>query len=246
MSNSELLPRLDAAIAAKNLLKHPFYQDWQAGKLSRKALQLYASQYYRHVEAFPQHLRVLAARTDWRPAKNRGRKSGGRRESQRLAPAALARFRLRPGRTGRRHYLLPGPARAPKPWCKPSVKSAADRPVDKAVAALYAYESQVPEIATTKIEGLKSFYGIVSRKPWRISPFTKKPTRPTAPPGATGWRLTRNRNEKHYGYHRTRPSTRYGARSTRCTAPTAAVRKTSFSFIQIKKGPANFAGPFLF
>src|ERR1700733_3821548 len=63
MSNSELLPRLDTAIAAKNLLKHPFYQDWQAGKLSRKALQLYASQYYRHVEAFPAHLRVLAART---------------------------------------------------------------------------------------------------------------------------------------------------------------------------------------
>jgi hypothetical protein len=27
-------------------------QDWQAGKLSREALQLYAAQYYRHVEAF--------------------------------------------------------------------------------------------------------------------------------------------------------------------------------------------------
>ena len=53
MPNSELLPRLDSAIAAKNLLTHPFYQDWQAGKLTRKALQLYAAQYYRHVEAFP-------------------------------------------------------------------------------------------------------------------------------------------------------------------------------------------------
>src|SRR5947209_20534948 len=64
MANSELLARLDAAIAEKNLLKHPFYQDWQAGKLSRQALQLYAAQYYRHVEAFPKHLRVLAARTE--------------------------------------------------------------------------------------------------------------------------------------------------------------------------------------
>jgi pyrroloquinoline-quinone synthase len=35
-----------------------------------------------------------------------------------------------------------------------------DRPVAEAVAALYAYESQVPEIATTKIDGLKRFYGI--------------------------------------------------------------------------------------
>src|SRR3979490_3261743 len=64
MANAELLNKLDAAIAEKNLLKHPFYQDWQAGKLSREALQLYAAQYYRHVEAFPKHLRVLAARTE--------------------------------------------------------------------------------------------------------------------------------------------------------------------------------------
>src|SRR5260370_29449943 len=64
MAKTELLARLDAAIAEKNLLKHPFYQDWQAGKLSREALQLYAAQYYRHVEAFPKHLRVLAARTE--------------------------------------------------------------------------------------------------------------------------------------------------------------------------------------
>src|SRR6516162_11934916 len=64
MSANQLLDRIDAAIAEKNLLKHPFYQEWQAGRLSRESLQLYAAQYYRHVEAFPKHLRVLAARTD--------------------------------------------------------------------------------------------------------------------------------------------------------------------------------------
>src|ERR1700738_3974975 len=64
MVNADLLARMDAAIAEKSLLKHPFYQDWQAGKLSREALQLYAAQYYKHVEAFPKHLRVLAARTE--------------------------------------------------------------------------------------------------------------------------------------------------------------------------------------
>src|SRR5260221_1760486 len=64
MSNAILLEKLDAAIAGKNLLKHPFYQDWQAGKLSRESLQLYAAQYYRQVEAFPKHLRVLAERAD--------------------------------------------------------------------------------------------------------------------------------------------------------------------------------------
>src|SRR5689334_8896070 len=64
MDNIQLLEKIDAAIAEKNLLKHPFYQDWQAGKLTRESLQLYVEQYYKHVEAFPQHLKVLAARAD--------------------------------------------------------------------------------------------------------------------------------------------------------------------------------------
>src|SRR2546423_15593810 len=64
MANADLVRKLDAAIAEWSLLKHPFYQDWQAGKLSRESLQLYAAQYYRHVEAFPKHLRVLVARTN--------------------------------------------------------------------------------------------------------------------------------------------------------------------------------------
>jgi pyrroloquinoline-quinone synthase len=39
-------------------------------------------------------------------------------------------------------------------------KICGDRPVAEAVAALYAYEAQVPEIAETKIGGLKKFYGV--------------------------------------------------------------------------------------
>src|SRR5262249_17910859 len=36
----------------------------------------------------------------------------------------------------------------------------ANRSAAEAVAALYAYEAQVPEIATSKIDGLNRFYGI--------------------------------------------------------------------------------------
>ena len=60
------------------------------------------------------------------------------------------------------------PAR--KRWCKPTARFAAIGPVAEAVAALYAYESQVPEIATTKIEGLKTFYGITN--PEALAYFT--------------------------------------------------------------------------
>src|SRR3989442_14744342 len=64
MAKAELLRKLDAAIAEKSLLKHPFYQDWQAGELGREALQLYPAEYYRHGEGFPKHLLVMEARAE--------------------------------------------------------------------------------------------------------------------------------------------------------------------------------------
>src|ERR1700756_3686565 len=159
MANTELLKKLDAAIAEKSLLKHPFYQDWQAGKLSREALQLYAAQYYRHVEAFPKHLRVLAARTEG-PLQGLIRENLAEEESPTGSHPKLWRDFAAAVGVGEDDITccpsLPGTqvvVRTFREIC-------GDRPVAEAVAALYAYESQVPEIAITKIEGLREFYGI--------------------------------------------------------------------------------------
>ena len=59
-----MLESLDALIAQHHLLKHPFYQAWTEGKLSRESLQLYAEQYYQHVRAFPENLKQLAGRAN--------------------------------------------------------------------------------------------------------------------------------------------------------------------------------------
>ena len=39
-----------------NLLNHPFYQEWTAGKLRVNRLHNYSVQYYHHVGAFPRYL----------------------------------------------------------------------------------------------------------------------------------------------------------------------------------------------
>ena len=159
MANTELLERLDAAIAEKNLLKHPFYQDWQAGKLSREALQLYATQYYRHVEAFPRHLRVLAARTEG-PLRDTVLENLAEEENPSAPHPKLWRdFAAAMGVPQDDITYCPS-----LPGTQAVVATfreiCGDRPVAEAVAALYAYESQVPEIAATKIEGLRKYYGI--------------------------------------------------------------------------------------
>src|SRR6202040_3497005 len=159
MPHNQLLPQLDAAIATKNLLKHPFYQDWQAGKLSRKALQLYASQYYRHVEAFPAHLRVLAARTDGDLRKLVEENLAEEEDPSGSHPKLWRDFAIALGVPEDDITYCPA-----LPGTQAVVETfreiCGDRPIAEAVAALYAYESQVPEIATTKIDGLKKFYGV--------------------------------------------------------------------------------------
>jgi len=163
MPIAQLLERIDAAIADKNLLKHPFYQDWQAGKLSRQSLQLYAAQYYQHVEEFPKHLRVLAERAD-----------------ESLKPVVLENLAeeenpAQPHPQLWRDFAAALGVSAEDITASPSLPGTqnvvhtfreicANRPVAEAVAALYAYESQVPEIAATKIDGLNRFYGISDRK----------------------------------------------------------------------------------
>ncbi len=163
MSNTELLNKIDAAIAEKSLLKHPFYQDWQMGKLSRESLQLYAAQYYRHVEAFPKHLRVLAARTEG-PLRDIVLENLAEEENPNAPHPKLWRdFAAALGVDEDDVTYCPA-----LPGTQAVVETfreiVGDRPVAESVAALYAYESQVPEIATTKIDGLKKFYGINNPK----------------------------------------------------------------------------------
>jgi pyrroloquinoline-quinone synthase len=159
MDNHHLLEKIDAAVAAKHLLKHPFYREWQAGKLTRESLRLYAAQYYRHVEAFPRHLRVLAERAD---ARLRAIVSENLAEEENPAAPHPQLWRDFAAALGVNHQNIV--ASRPLPATQAVVSKfgeiCADRPLTEAVAALYAYESQVPEIATTKIDGLRTFYGI--------------------------------------------------------------------------------------
>jgi pyrroloquinoline-quinone synthase len=194
MANTHLLEQIDAAIAKKNLLKHPFYQDWQAGKLSRESLQLYAAQYYRHVEAFPKHLRVLAARTEGSIRQIVEENLAEEENPAASHPKLWRDFAAALG-VGEDDITccpsLPGTQNVVRTFRE----ICGDRSIPEAVAALYAYEAQVPEIATTKIDGLKSFYGIA--QPQALAYFQVHEEADKAHRAA--WRnwLAENANEEH-------------------------------------------------
>jgi len=157
MANTELLSKIDAAIAEKNLLKHPFYQDWQAGKLSREALQLYAAQYYKHVEAFPKHLKVLAARTDGVLRDLILENLAEEENPAHPHPKLWRDFAAAVG-VGEDDITACPALPGTKAVVGKFREICGERSMTEAVAALYAYEAQVPEIASTKIDGLKKFH----------------------------------------------------------------------------------------
>lgn len=158
-ANSPLLTALDELIGQYHLLKHPFYQAWTEGTLPRATLALYAEQYYQQVRAFPKNLARLAARCD------------GRLEdlvvdnlAEELDPAAphpqlWRQFAHAVGADDQRldqARPLPGVAKLLEDFRDVSER----RSLAAAVAACYAYEAQVPEISSEKIDGLRKHYGV--------------------------------------------------------------------------------------
>ncbi len=154
-----LVTALDALIQKHHLLQHPFYQAWTKGTLTRASLQLYAAQYYKHVEAFPQHLRRLATRTEGE-LRSLIEENLAEEENPRLPHPQLWRDFAASldveGATLDSTQPLPGTQALVDTFQQISEQGTPT----EAVAAFYAYESQVPEIATRKIDGLRRFYNI--------------------------------------------------------------------------------------
>lgn len=155
---------LDRRIAQYDLLCHPFYQAWSQGRLTRDDLRAYAAEYFHQVNGFPACLRTLAGQLDGGPMRN----------------AVLANLADEEGRDSQSGGGTPHPelwldfaegmgaerATVRKSPCCSEVANLTDhfRTVagsgtpEEALAAFYAFESQVPRVAQEKARGLRDWY----------------------------------------------------------------------------------------
>jgi pyrroloquinoline-quinone synthase len=161
MTPTEFLGALDALIAEKHLLQHPFYLLWNEGKLTREDLRQYAIAYYPQVANFPRYVSGVHAACE--DAALRQELLENLIEEERGPdnhPALWRRFAASLGAT---ESDLAVTARLPEvaSTVEEFLKTTRSGSVAEGLAALYAYESQIPEIARTKREGLAAFYGIV-------------------------------------------------------------------------------------
>ncbi len=165
-SRQTLTAELDQLIEKHHLLQHPFYQAWTEGTLSRESLALYAEQYYKHVEAFPEHLRKLAGRCDEEQSTLRDLVEENLAEE--LDPSAPHPKLWRDFAAAVGVDEATVLAAKPLPGLRKLVDTYDElmesASFTEAVATLYAYEAQVPEIATQKISGLRKNYGVTNAK----------------------------------------------------------------------------------
>jgi pyrroloquinoline-quinone synthase len=157
---AETLRSVDALIHEHHLLKHPFYVAWQEGTLTPEALRTYAEQYYQHVRAFPTYISALHSRcTDLATRQTLLRNLNDEEQGPDNHPQLWRRFAAAAGCDIERIddvELLPETASAIDDFRR----AMSEGSVARGLAALYAYESMVPEVATEKIRGLAAHYGI--------------------------------------------------------------------------------------
>ena len=157
MSHSEFETALSEAVMEYSMLKHPFYVAWTEGKLSKEILSEYAKQYYAHVRAFPTYVSAVHSRCDdvvlrQQLLENLIEEERGTENH----PELWLRFAESLGATREdvRNAELLSSTKDSVSRLKSLTQNEDYR---TGLAALYAYESQVPDVARTKREGLKSF-----------------------------------------------------------------------------------------
>ena len=155
----DFISELHRKIKPFNLLNHPFYKDWNAGKLNIKILQEYSKQYFHHVEAFPRC--ISAIHSNCTDLKNRQVLLGNLMEEEDIKkphPGLWLKFAKGLGVSEKE---------VKKAMINKETKELIDKFLTisrlsyaKGLGALYAYEYQMPQVAKSKIEGLAKFYGI--------------------------------------------------------------------------------------
>jgi pyrroloquinoline-quinone synthase len=155
---NRFLETVDQQIAARHLLTHPFYLAWTRGELTTEALRDYATQYYHHVAAFPTYLSAVHARCE--DQATRKQLLSNLIDEEAGSPNHPDLWKKFAEGLGIPDLEL---AQAEK---KPETKKligtfrsvCGEGSTAEGLAALYAYESQIPAICESKIDGLKKHY----------------------------------------------------------------------------------------
>ena len=150
-----LTQKIDRIIEERSLLKHPFYQTWSDGKLTREALVGYSKEYYQLVKAVPIFMTQLLNNS---PKSMYDELDFNQQEEfshinlwQRFASGLGVSSNELANYEGlhKTNHAISGLHSLMSSFLSGS-------------AAMYALEKEIPKISEIKLQGLAEFYGLTS------------------------------------------------------------------------------------
>jgi pyrroloquinoline-quinone synthase len=155
--------KLNNKLDQYHLLNHPFYKSWNEGKLTREIIKDYAEQYYQHVKAFPRYISAThSICEDIEKRKILLENLQDEENPNADHPKLWKNFALAMGADPDKIENVK------REWFTNDMIEnffyQARKSYAEGLASLYTYERQIPEIAETKIRGLKKFYGVTSKE----------------------------------------------------------------------------------
>jgi pyrroloquinoline-quinone synthase len=154
-----LIERIDYEIEKRSLLKHVFYQMWSEGKLTINHLQGYSKEYFQLVKVVPKFVEnIFNVITD--PSLKRAIGQNLKEESEHIEPWIMFSTAMGVERNDLASYKGENETN----MAVSTLSQLTERSLEEAVAAMYAYEKELPKISRSKIDGLKKFYGVQSNE----------------------------------------------------------------------------------
>jgi pyrroloquinoline-quinone synthase len=161
MSSSSVLDRVDAQIQTRSILRHPFYVAWQAGTLTGEQLATYATLYWPHITAFPTYLENAVAQAS-DPVTRAELEDNLNDERHNPKPHAELWLDFAAGVGANRQTVTKGPVHPAARRLVETITNLTRRNLASGIGALYAYESQQPEVSAQKIDGLRQHYDVTA------------------------------------------------------------------------------------
>lgn len=154
-----LIERIDYEIEKHSLLKHVFYQMWSEGKLTINHLQGYSKEYFQLVKVVPKFVEnIFNVIAD--PSLKRAVGQNLKEESEHIEPWIMFSTAMGVQRNDLASYKGENETNV----AVSTLSQLTERSLEEAVAAMYAYEKELPKISKSKIDGLKKFYGVQSNE----------------------------------------------------------------------------------
>jgi pyrroloquinoline-quinone synthase len=150
-----LIDQINSEIEKNSLLKHRFYQLWQEGKLTLDQLAGYSKEYYHLVKTVP-HMVQNTLKNNSDPRNEKIIRGTLEEENEHVKPWKKFASDLQVSAEDLNNH-------SPDPLTNAAIISLlkiSEASFIEGVAAMYAFEKELPKISETKSEGLRKFYGL--------------------------------------------------------------------------------------